>query len=111
MFETSAFSEKELEHRTALVLGPTDIDQSVKYSSVEQAVSSSADTFLITPTSDGRLFVQSSNRRRTFVLHGELYCPATATMGVSKDFHHSTVTDFAKFLGWSTSVPLAQATW
>ena len=24
---------------------------------------------------------------------------------------HSTVTDFAKFRGWSTSVPLAQATW
>ena len=77
MFETSAFSENELERRTALVLGPTNIDQSVKYSSVDEAVSSSADTFLITPKSDGRLFVQTSNRRRTFVSHGELYCPAT----------------------------------
>ena len=25
--------------------------------------------------------------------------------------NYSTVTDFARFRGWSTSVPLAQATW
>ena len=31
-------------------------------------------------------------------------------IGVSRALRYSTVTDLAKFLGWSTSVPFAQAT-
>ena len=35
----------------------------------------------------------------------------TCNVKLGKDFSYSTVTDFAKLRGWSTSVPLITATW
>ena len=39
-----------------------------------------------------------------------LHAPDVADINPDRDdVHHSTVTDFARFLGWSTSVPRATA--
>ncbi len=46
---------------------------------------------------------------KTFFISALKYSPHSSFLILHFSFNYSTVTDFAKFLGWSTSMPLHTA--